>query len=213
MTCTHLLKMQLASPSDTEVLRIMRPVYCDDQHTGHAIYRGDTPGIQIPDPTISLLRATHTEAEIRDMIQNEQSFYEIADRLRQIASTNGTQSDISSVNALIESIDSSQEIGTRLFPKEKGRFRGISMPSQPSQPFMKIGLVQLNTAVSGVADLYIWKHELPSSLMPGTEILWPPREPNAKRIGFLMQVVQSGSENLPYRLRICVDPQSQSKRC
>ena len=213
MTCTHLLKIQLSSPEDAEVLRIMRPVYCDDQPNGNALYRGDVPTIPLPDPAISLLKSTSSEAQIRSMIQGDASFYEIADRLQQLATQKGDAQMITAVSTLIGSIESTQELGDRLFPKVKGRFCGISMPSQPSQPFIKIGLVQLNTAVCGVADMYAWRHELPASLLPGTEVVWPPNETSGQRIGFLMQIVQSGSESLPYRLRLCIAPHVKPDDC
>ena len=210
MSTKLLRKVQLRRAEELDVLNIMRPLYAT-RSGDRWVYGGDDPREDEAHP----IRAHLGEImqDILVLLNSDVSYYTITDRIIEHVRSRAKEGDNSEALALnfVETVSSLEDIREALFPSMKAQFLGILDASQPQQPYANIGFLQLAVVVEGEADMYVRSEELGEhSLEPGSPMYWPTQQPRTplRHIGFILGIVQRGTDNLPWRLRVYVTPDS-----
>lgn len=186
------LKVQFSKRQALQNLILMRPVYI----TRDGVYSGDRPEIPEAHPIRSILLPLLGQCYAM-LTQKDANIFSISDRIRE--SFAGSQHE-HQVSDFLSGISSCEELSEQLFPEPSQTFVGISLPSQANQqPLIKVGMIQLNTQVSGVCDLCLFYNEWEDFTLGGA-LYWPP---NGKtKIGIVLDIINTPTELTMGRIRI-----------
>ena len=210
MSTKILRKVQLRRAEELDVLNVMRPIYAT--RSGERwLYGGDDPREEEAHPLRQYL--ADIMQDILLLLNSDVSYYTITDRIIEHVRSRAEEGADPEALALdfVSNVSSLEDVREALFPSMKAQFLGILDASQPRQPYSNIGFLQLSVVVEGQADVYIRSDELEKqSLEPGSPLYWPTYQPRPplRSIGFILSIVQRGTDDLPWRLRIYVTPGS-----